>query len=391
MVHWGAGLGFDYEAFRSAALVLAHGGNLYDPGQIWHMENALYNQPAHLGPGDMRYHHLGLYYNPPLFAAILMPLARLPHLWGYGLYSMGVLACAMLGTWLTLAALDWPYSRTAAIAVASLTTPVFLTLWFGQLAAFLLCILAGAMLCLRRGYPACAGGLMALGLVKPHLMLPVAVLTPFLLASPVARRRYVFGYTGIIGCAMVLTVLTTGAGSLMAWMQTLIHLSGTVETVQNNLPSLGGLLLNVLPQPWNRLLASLLTILTLAVMIFITRRARTTGRAAWEVLPLLMVLWIAVTPYVHTPDQTLFLPALALVWRSMDAKAAFTPPGALRPSILPILALWAFTLLPFSYVLAAPWRYLDLLPSAIILIALVRNRHPLGSRQPKAHTVAIYT
>lgn len=393
MVRWGAGLGFDFADFRAAAVVLAHGGNPYDRLQLWPVEDALYNRPLHLQPLDFRYYHFDPYHNLPLYAAILTPFAQIPYLWSYALYSLVVMALGVLGAWFTLVALDWTRARWLAIGIALLTTPVFLTLWFGQQSTLLLCALAGTMLCVRHRRYGVAGSLMALGLVKPHLMLPVALAIPILLPTMAERRRYLAGFTGILAVLMLATLLLTGPRSLLAWSHDLLQLSNTIEAGQSNLPSLGGFVLLVLPQPWNRYVALLMAGLALALMLVLATRARARSISPWMVIPALMAIWIMTAPYVHTTDQVLVLPALALLWRAWGTRHATAPSV---PRILAVPALWAYTALPLCYILASPWRYLDLVPIPLILLALSfgrrsvlsspRRRATIDTREPLADT-----
>src|SRR5579875_3770175 len=95
----GAGTGVDFACFRAASLLFAHGGNPYDFAQLWHLENALYNAPLHLRPGSPAYYRLDRYYNPPLFATALTPLARLPFATGYPIYAAIVACLALAGVW----------------------------------------------------------------------------------------------------------------------------------------------------------------------------------------------------------------------------------------------------------------------------------------------------
>src|SRR2546430_12575325 len=116
LVH-GVFLGVDFACFRAASIVLAHGGNPYDFVQLWRVENALYNLPHHLRPGTAAYYALDRYYNPPLFATLLAPLARLPYAAGYALYAAIARALAALGAWLVVQSLGWARDSPAAIAL----------------------------------------------------------------------------------------------------------------------------------------------------------------------------------------------------------------------------------------------------------------------------------
>src|SRR2546430_12755103 len=123
----GVGMGVDFACFRAASLLLAHGGNPYDVNQLWQQENLLYNVPHHLAPVDVGYYPFDEYRNPPLFALLLTPLARLPFTAGYVIFTLAVVALAVVGSWLTLRALGWTERRVLATSIVLISPCVFLT------------------------------------------------------------------------------------------------------------------------------------------------------------------------------------------------------------------------------------------------------------------------
>ena len=52
--------GQDFRAFFAAATVAAHGGDPYDWAALSRTEDALYNTPGQILPGDPRLHHPGI-------------------------------------------------------------------------------------------------------------------------------------------------------------------------------------------------------------------------------------------------------------------------------------------------------------------------------------------
>jgi hypothetical protein len=174
----GIGGGVDFACFRAAAVVFSHGGNPYDFGQLWRVENALYNVPGHLQPGAPAYYYLDRYYNPPLFATLLTPLTHLSLAMGDAIYSAFVTVFAAAGAWFMLAALGWTRRRVLAIGIVLVSPSVFLAVWNGQQSTLLLCALGASLYALRHDRPGLAGAVLALTWVKPHLLLPFAVAAP---------------------------------------------------------------------------------------------------------------------------------------------------------------------------------------------------------------------
>lgn len=364
----GFGLGVDYACFRAASLLLAHGGNPFDYGQLFQMENALYNVPHHLHPGSLGYYRLDEYRNPTLFATLLTPLALLAFLPGLLLYSAGVIALAVAAVWLTLRALGWTRWRGEVIAITLVSPCVFLCLWNGQQSTLLLGALAAALYALRRERPGLAGALLALGWVKPHLLIPVALLAPLLLPSWRAALRCYAGFGAMTALGVTLTLLTSGAGSITAWLHSLLgytgysHVAGVtnVATLQNYLPSLSGMGLVLLPHPWNTVAAGAVMLLGVLVMALLVARARRLGMAPWASVSILVAVWLLAAPYVHTNDDVLLLPALAL---------ACGHNGRRVTRVLPLLALWTLSTLALAFLLPPPWSLLGVLPPILVLAA----------------------
>lgn len=356
----GAGTGVDFACFRAAAILFTHGGNPYDAMQLWRTENALYNVPGHLQPGSPTYYYLDRYYNPPFFHALLVPLARLSFAQGYAIYSALVVALAVIGTWLTLHALGWTRRRAPVVVIVLLSPCFFLAVRNGQQSTLALCALGAALYALRRERPALAGALLAISWVKPHLLVPVALIAPLLLGSPRAMLRWYGGFFVATACGVALTILLAGAGSIGAWLGLLLHYSNSVDQLHTYLPSLSGASLVLLPHPWNRLVSTILVLAGVGVMAAIVVHARRIGGAPWPAIGLLVATWLLFTPYAHVNDDVLLLLPLAVAWGVNGG-------DGLR--ITPLLALWALSTLPLAFLLPRPWDLLGVLPVALVFVA----------------------
>lgn len=361
-------LGADFACWRAAAMLLAHGGNPYDPTQMWRLENTLYNHPG--AP------HYGLdrYYNPPLFATMLVPLVGLPFAQGYAVYSVFVVACAVAGIWLLARALGWTRHRVLGVALVLASPAFFVTWWNGQQSTLLLCALGGALFALRRGHPGLAGALMALTWVKPHLLLPVALIAPLLLSD---RRAIIHWYVGLgaaTALGVTLTLATTGAGSIVMWVRTLVGYTGYVDAVQSFMPSLPGTGLIVLPRPWNRVGSTVLIAVGLGLMALCLRRGRARVKARlgldgrwddrlWIELSMLVATWLLFTPFAHVNDDVLLAFPLAVVWSQSSRLGA-------AAVLLCRSALWAMIALPLTFLLPWPLSLLGLVPPVLVFLSV---------------------
>ena len=381
LVH-GAFLGVDFACFRAASIVLAQGGNPYDFGQLWHAENALYNLPHHVRPGTPAYYALNRYYNPPLFATLLWPLARLPYAVGYGIYATIAGALAALGAWFVVQSLGWTRHRQAAIALTLVSPCVFLTVWNGQQSTLLLAALGLALSSLRRGHPGLAGAALALGWVKPHLLVPIALAVPLVGLSGRAMLRMYGGFAITTMLGVVATAVLSGPASITAWLHTLFGYTGYVDAIQNYLPSLSGMLLVLLPHPWNRSAAMAVLVCGLIVMAVVVWRSRA-GHDVWTTTAVLMAAWLLFTPFAHTNDDVLLMLPLAVAWGS-------TGSSRLRP--LPVLGLWSLSTLSLAFLVPGPYKLLGVVPPALAFIAALRvwavaqapARHSQGTVRARA-------
>ncbi len=159
-----------------------------------------------------------------------------------------------------------------------------------------------------------AGALMALGWVKPHLLVPIAVAIPLLLPSGRLALRWYMGFGLATLAGIGLTVATTGVASIAAWLHTLFGYTGYADAIQNYMPSLSGMTLILLPQPWNRVGALALMAIGCCAMAVTVAQVRRRGAAPWAGIGLLVATWLVFAPFAHTNDDVLLLLPLAVLW-----------------------------------------------------------------------------
>lgn len=367
----GLGVGADYADFRAASLLLAHGGNPYDMEQLWKQENALYNVPWHLHPGDSGYYFVDEYRNPTLFAVILTPLARLSFERGFPVYTVGFIAAAIVGAWLLLRAFGWTRWRWLAIGIALISPSVFLSVWSGQQSTLLLGAFGLAIYALRREHPGFAGALMTIGWIKPHLLIPVALVAPLLLSRRACLRWY-GGFCIATAAGIMLTIATTGTHSIVEWLYALIGYTGytntadvaKVDAIQSYLPSLSGMALVLLPHSLNKAVTIVVMALGMGALVWGAAYLRRQRIEPVVGMSILLAIWLIATPYVHANDDLLLLPALAVAWGRN---------GETGMRLWPLIALWSLSVLSLAFFLPDPWKLLGVLPPILVTLAAWRQ------------------
>ena len=185
--------GQDFRAFFAAATVPVHGNDPYDWAALSRTEEALYNAPAHVTPGDSRYYDFLPYPEGPWLALGLEPLTSLEWRMVYPIFAALMLLAIAIGAWLILACLGWPASRRRlAVAVAALSPIAFFNIFQGQVSALVFLGFAAAWYLAARGQPVAGGLALTLVWIKPNLglALPVviALWSPSNQSVPSGRR-----------------------------------------------------------------------------------------------------------------------------------------------------------------------------------------------------------
>jgi hypothetical protein len=159
----------DYRAFYMAGEIVAGAdrASLYDLDFQTQVQHRLFG----VGPIDA-------FPLPPFAAFVFVPFATVPYTASY----LAWLACNLL-MFSAFAAVAWqslrqaPLAyRAAALICAAGATPLFQALFLGQVDLVVLLSVTGSWLLLRRDQPIAAGSVLALGLIKPHLIAGVVIM-----------------------------------------------------------------------------------------------------------------------------------------------------------------------------------------------------------------------
>ena len=278
-----------------ARIGLRHGwGSLYDLAaqrQEWHA----------FGP-TLFYPEI---YTPPL-AWLVAPFALLPFPLAIAVWTVGLGVALVLTWWLCVPATRWA-ERLAHLAIAFALAPVAFGLLLGQVVVVVAAAVAFAWWLIRRQRPFTAGLVLALIALKPQL----AFLVPLaLLAS--GRWRAFAGWVTGSGAILAVCLLTLGIGGLSAYGSRLLGATTSLDAFMVPVQlTLSGLLGGGLVAHTAQLGVTAIT------LVFCWRR-----RASGPEFPIAAGLCasLLVTPFVHSQDLAMLLPA---AWLSL--RTAWSP------------------------------------------------------------------
>lgn len=156
----------------------------------------------------------GLFYYPATLLVFLAPLAALPFQTAHFIWTLATLWMFFAGTWLVMAAVDWPRSvngRTLLLALGTLSIPVWQHTIWAQFNSIAVLALGASLWQLHRGRYGWAG-LLAAGLsFKPQASLvPMAFLGLWALLER-KRWRLLGGLAGgLVGLELLAELLQPG-------------------------------------------------------------------------------------------------------------------------------------------------------------------------------------
>jgi Glycosyltransferase family 87 len=333
-------VGTDARAFYAAARVAQGGGDVYDQALIGIDEAKLNRELGVTGPGRPSV-SVNEYHYPPVMTVVFRAMAPLGYSWFLAALDAVLLLAGLAGFEMVLASLSWR-GRWWPRAWFLVTFPMFEVLFLGNPSSLLLLAWGGALLASRRGRPALAGALLAIGLLKIPVGVPVAV--ALIVAAPASRVRLAAG--AALGAALfALGNLAVDANGLLAWVRYFGPMASSINVHQRAvvpqccLAGVPGVFLGLGP-----VAATAIAIVLVGAPLAWLLRSGALGRVYREApamaLALVMAAALAVAPYLHSNDLVLeALPLLVLVALPLT-----------RPNRL-VLLLWALSV-PVNLALA---------------------------------------
>jgi hypothetical protein len=324
--------GYDFPAFYAAAHMVAHGSSelLYDAEAVGRTELELVGRPVG-GTGVLAY------FNPPFFALLLTPLSlftmeRAFQLWT--LFNLVLLGVAVL---MMRALTDDLSRKTRWMLILGFVTlvPVTYGLAHGQFSLILLTSWSAAFLLMRRGRDAAAGIALSPLLIKPELLIVVAIYVIFK-----RRWRVLATLAPITAGAVIVSVWTVGVTAAVDYPSYLMESTRWDDrgVTSRLMFDWNGIVAMVWDAPASHARLALIAGLSLATVVLAVRSwhagtDRLPGRFELHWL-ILTVATILVDPHFYLQDTILLaLPAFAFL-NAVDARAH-------RPLLFVMMAGWA--------------------------------------------------
>jgi hypothetical protein len=355
----------DFTIFYGAGQMVRHGqsSSLYDLAQQ-------YEAQQRFAP-DVQIRHGALPYNHPPFEALLfVPLSFLHYLPAYLLWTvldLLFLAVAVLQLQRHLPGLATPPKWLLFLAAAGFF-PVAIALIQGQDSMLLLLIFVLALVALQRGRDAQAGVILALGLFKFHLVLPVVILLAL------RRWRIVLGFTPVAAVLTVLSVAMVGWGGAWNYIWFLLHVENSGAggaIVPEDMPNLHGLLACFggagPPAVW------LIAVVGIVIFCLTAIRIRRAGSPISTLFLLAITATVLISYHLLGYDLSLLLPAAMFLFVENDRLTS----DRTRSAVLLLLFLTPLYVLLWFYLGRLGWYALVVLALFLVLYRRCSNRGDL--------------
>ena len=213
----------DFTSFYAAAMLVREGsaGDLY----TYEAQEKIHRE---LFPGSgPDADPVLFYYHPPFELLVFLPLTFLSFRMAYLIWVVANLFLLVSLPFLLRPSLGalWRHHPPVVFLAGLAFFPVLVTLLQGQDSLLLLLVIAMAYVALSRGKEGTAGGLLALGLFKFHLIVPLVLV--FLL-----RRRWklLLGFLGVAAGLVLLSISITGWEGSMKYPYFILKLNQGLDS-----------------------------------------------------------------------------------------------------------------------------------------------------------------
>ncbi len=352
----------DFSIFYTAGRILrdGQGSRLYDDALQESMQRSFSPVAVHRRGVILPYNHL------PFEALLFVPLAHLSYVTAYLTWLVVNVALLCSIPFLLrrrLTALGKVPLYLWLLACFAFF-PVFVALIQGQDSILLLFLYCLAYSCLERRSELAAGGWLASGLYKYHLVLPFVL--------PLWRRKkLIAGFLLAAGSLGLISVAITGWRGLLAYPRYVWGTEHDPKYVLNSplglTANLRGLISAIIPAAYPGIGASLMVLLSVIVLLMMMYAA---GKASWadsgwrqSMLAVNLVGTILLSYHIFVHDLSLLFLAILLVLEILLSDRPI--PNWTRTTLSVCMAILFFS--PLYQVLSLRYRQLQLM--AIVLVA----------------------
>jgi alpha-1,2-mannosyltransferase len=252
--------------------------------------------------------------HPPFEALLFVPLAGLPFWPAYLCWTALNVVMAVAG----LLVLRRQYAELRPVSAAFLCLaaagfyPLVSALVQGQDCVLLLLVYVLALSAFQKNHDVTAGALLAAGLFRFQLALPLVVLLS------IQRKRLLLGFTPTAALLAVLSLLMMGWGGVEAYVRLLLNLEqsgGGGSIVAASMPNVRGIVAGLPGLGAGSALTAIVTIaLSIAVLAIASWRIHIGRQLTLLPFALATVAAILVSYHALTYDLSLLLPVILLVF-----------------------------------------------------------------------------
>ena len=287
------------------------------------------------------------YNHPPFEAALFVPFTYVSFPSAFALWDLANLAMLVTLPFLLrpyLSALQnygWPLWVLTSLAFF----PIFAALLQGQDAILLLFLYTLAFVCLKKNRDACAGAWLALGLFKPHLVLPFVFL--LLLQD---RKKTLYGFLPMAAVLALISTAIVGPEGIKLYPAYVAHLEQTLAggaIVPSDMPNLRGaldLFLSGVPH-----LVAVVLVISLGLLLYTALVCTRIGKNLFDLkFSLAAVATVLVSYHAMMYDLSLLMVPVLLLANQLLAQEKFRG----YRSVLAIMAMATFFFAPLQLFLS---------------------------------------
>jgi hypothetical protein len=388
-----AGYG-DFSSFYSSGLLLRQGKGrlLYDQREEWRVQQE-FASTVDIRKGPIPF------IRPPFQALIFVPLAYFSYPVAFAIW----LLIKIVLLWLSARLIPRPnpfsriYPCWLEVVLCLGFFPVFLDLFQGQDAILMLLIIAAALSCLQSKKDAVAGLILALGLFKFHLVLPIVIIVWL-----AGRMRILAGFLPTAAVLVALSCMISGVDVLWVYPSYILRLNRTVGgglITAESMPNLRGLLSAFVgrapyPGPIHWLVLPV-AIVAIAFTVWVWRPIMNSGFAGLGLgYCLALSITIVTNYYSLVYDMTLLIVPLFLLGGGFILQPGL--PGRARRPIAAGLLLLICTPLYWAVILGIDRAYVLIVPMLILALGILRAIRwplltPVATITPKTNPQGIVT